>query len=116
MTRLRASMLLMTGLLFAGSLLGCQKTVSNVGIDEKEVQGLKSKTFFNDEGNVEVQIATDGNTTIVAVPAAAINRQNQLGDDAISCLKKCKDIEDLEKRLNCILLCPSGKSWQVAIF
>lgn len=87
-----------------------------MGVDEKEIQGLKSKTFFNESGNVEVQIATDGKTTIVAVPTSAINRQNQLGDDAVSCLKKCKDIVDLEKRLNCILACPSGRSWQVAIF
>ena len=116
MTRIGTSMFLVLGLLFAACLFSCQKPGSKVGVDEKEIQGLKSKTFFDESGNVEVQVATDGKTTIVAVPKAAINRQNQLGDDALSCLKKCKDIADLEKRLNCILLCPAAKSWQVAIF
>jgi hypothetical protein len=109
-------MVLALGVLWSACLFGCKNNANQVGVDEKELQGLKSKTYFNDSGNVEVQIATDGKTTIVAVPKAAINRQNQLGDDAVSCLKKCKDIADLEKRLNCILLCPAANSWQVAIF
>lgn len=110
------SSLTLFGLLIAMSMFSCQSNSNKVGVDEKESQGFKSKAFFNESGNVEVQIITDGKTTIVAVPTAAINRQNQLGDDATSCLKKCKDIADLEKRLNCILACPSGKLWQVAIF
>jgi hypothetical protein len=118
MTRIMktCSVSMVLGLLLTVSLFGCQNSGNKVGVDEKELQGLRSKTYFNDSGNVEVQIATDGKTTIVAVPTTAINRQNQLGGDAVSCLKKCKDIADLEKRLNCILACPSGKSWQVAIF
>jgi hypothetical protein len=111
-----SSILLVLGLLLAVCLPGCQNASNKAGVDEKEIQGFKSKTFFNESGNVEVQIATDGKATIVAIPRTTISRQNQLGGDTISCLAKCKNIDDLEKRLNCILLCPAAKSWQVAIF
>ena len=33
---------------------------------------------------------------------------------AIGLLGKCAKIEDLEARLNCILLCPVTKKWNVA--
>lgn len=108
-----SSILLVLGLLLAGSLLGCKNAGNKVGVDEKEIQGFKTKTFFNESGNVEVTIATDGKTTIVAVPKTTISRQNQLGGGDLSCLGKCRNIDDLEKRLNCILLCPAAKNWQV---
>lgn len=103
-------------LLLASCLPGCQVASNKVGVDEKEIQGFKTKTFFNESGNIEVTIATDGKSTIVAVPRAAVARQNQMGDEEYTCLKKCKDIADVEKRLNCISLCPITKSYQVFLF
>ncbi len=104
------------GLLLASCLLGCQNTGNKVVVDEKEIQGFKTKTFFNNSENVEVTIASDGKSTIVAVPKTAISRRNEMGDDEYKCLKACKDIEDLERRLNCILLCPVTKQYHVFIF
>ena len=101
--------LLIFGLLVAGSFLGCNKPGNSVGVDQKEVDGLKTKTFFNESGNVEVILATDGVRTIVAIPKTAISRQNQLGTEETKCLANCAKIENLEQRLNCILLCPVGK-------
>jgi len=100
------------GLLLASCLLSCNR----IGIDEKEIQGFKTKTFFNDSENVEVTIASDGKSTIVAVPKTAVSRRNEMGDDEYKCLKACKDIEDLERRLNCILACPITKQYQIFIF
>jgi len=104
------------GLLLASCLLGCQNAGNKIGVDEKEIQGFKIKTFFDNNENVEVTIASDGKSTIVAVPKTAISRRNQMGDDEYKCLKACKDIADLERRLNCILLCPVTKQYQVFIF
>ena len=103
------SILLVCGLLVASSLLGCNKASNGVGVDQREIEGLKTRTFFNESGNVEVILATDGSRTIVAIPKTAISRQNQLAPDETKCLAKCVKIEDLEQRLNCILLCPVGK-------
>jgi hypothetical protein len=97
-------------------LLGCQDAGNKAGVDEKEIQGFKTKTFLNNSGNIEVTIATDGKSTIVAVPKVSISRRNQMGDDEYTCLKACKDIADLESRLNCILRCPVTKQYQVFIF
>jgi hypothetical protein len=97
-------------------LLSCDKNDGKVRVDEKEIQGFKTKTFFNSNDNIEVTLASDGNSTIVAIPIAAIGRQNQMGDDEYTCLKACKDIADLEKRLNCILKCPTSKNYKVFIF
>lgn len=104
------------GFLLASCLVSCQNAGNKVGVDEKELQGFKTKTFFNNSGNVEVTIASDGKSTIVAVPKTAISRQNQMGDDEYKCLKACKDIADLEARLNCIVLCPVSKVYQVFIY
>lgn len=105
-------------ILFAGGLLGCQSKTETAGFDEKKIQGFDVKTFFNRNQNIEVTVASDGKSTIVAVPRTAntIARMNNMGDDEFNCLKKCKDIADLEKRLNCILLCPVTKQYQVFIF
>ena len=112
----KSLILLASGLLLAGCLVGCQNGRNKIGVDEKETQGFKVRTFFNDSGNMEVTIASDGKSTIVAVPKATISRRNQIGDDELSCLAKCAKIDDLESRLNCILLCPVTKLWQVSIF
>ena len=113
---MKSSISLIGGLLLASSLLGCQCTGTMVKLHEKEIQGFKTKTFINQSENVEVTIATDGKSTIVAVPKTATSRPNQMGDDEYKCLKACKDIADLEKRLNCILLCPVSKQYQIFIF
>lgn len=103
------AILLVSGLLLAGFLPGCNKTTNQVGVDKSEVDGLTTKTFFDESGNVEVTLATNGNKTIVAIPKTAIKRQNQLGPEEAKCLAKCTTIDDTEKRLNCILACPVGK-------
>lgn len=110
------SYLLITGVLCFIFSTGCPGSGNKVGVDEKEVQGFKAKTFYNSSENIEATIATDGKSTIVAVPTAAVSRQKQMGDDEYKCLKACKDIDDLEKRLNCILLCPLTKQYKVFIF
>lgn len=106
---------LLVTVLLGGCLLGCQKAANQVGVDEKEIQGFKTRTFYVGD-NIEVTTATDGKSTIVTIPRAATSRQNGMGDPEYKCLKACKDIEDLEKRLNCILKCPVTKSYQVSIF
>jgi len=112
----KKSFLPAVGILILSCFFGCQNTANKVGVDEKEIQGFKTKTFFNNNENIEVTIATDGKSTIVAVPLTAISRQKPMNDDEYKCLKACKDIADLEKRLNCILLCPLTKQYQVFIF
>jgi hypothetical protein len=111
----RNSIAVATAILLGSCLFGCEKPGTRVGLDEKEIQGFKTKTFFNGE-NVEVTIASDGTSTIVAVPKMAIARRQQMGDEEYNCLKGCKGIDDLEKRLNCILACPLTKNYQVFIF
>lgn len=91
------------------------KQSTTVEIEEREIRGLKTKTFFDQHGNVEAVIASGSGSTIVAIPLVAISRDNQMGDDEYKCLKKCKDIEDIEKRTNCILLCPVSKNYRVFI-
>ena len=104
------------GFLLANYLFRRKNTGNKVGVDEKEIQGFKTKTFFDSSENVEVTIASDGKSTIVAVPKTAISRRNQMGDDEYKCLKACKDIDDLERRLNCILLCPVTKQYEISMF
>lgn len=89
---------------------------NKAGVDRKEIQGFKTKTFFNERENIEVIIASDGKSTIVAVPKIAISRRRQMGDDEFTCLTKCLGIADLEQRLNCILSCPITKEYQVFMF
>ena len=91
------------------------KHVRTAGIDHKEIHGLAIKTLYDDNQHIEIVIATGGGRTIVAVPHAAIHRDNSLGTDAADCLKKCVGIDDLEKRLNCILKCPASKNYRVFI-
>lgn len=110
-TRIKpCSPLLALALLLAVSSAGCQDTG---GVDKSEVEGLTTRTFIDENGNVGVTVATDGTRTIVAVPKAAVGRRNQMGNDETKCLAKCVKIDDLEKRLNCILACPTTSNYQV---
>lgn len=103
-------------ILFLGCYFGCQNSGRKVGVDEEEIQGFKTKTFFDGNENIEVITATDGKSTIVAVPLTAIQKPKKMSDEEYKCLKACKDIADLESRLNCILLCPVTKQYRVFIF
>lgn len=91
------------------------KHVRTAGIDHREMSGLSFKTLYDNDQNIEVVIATGGGRTVVAVPLTAIHRDNSLGADEADCLKKCTGIDDLEKRLNCILKCPASKNYRVFI-
>jgi hypothetical protein len=88
---------------------------TTVEILERNVSGLNTKTFIDQHGRVEAVIASDGGSTIVAIPLVAISRDDQMGDEEYECLKKCKDIEDIEKRTNCTLKCPTTKKYRVFI-
>jgi hypothetical protein len=112
------------GLLLNITLAGCQQAgktdgdgkAGKINVDERQIQGFQTRTFYNEHNMIEATIATDGKSTIVAFPRAAIGRGNQIGDTELECLKKCKDIADLEARLNCILKCPVSKKYQVFIY
>jgi len=93
-----------------------KSSIYKVGVDEKEIQGFKTKTFFDNSKNIEVITASDGKSTIVAVPLTATKRIKKMSDEEFKCLLACVGIKDLEKRLNCILLCPVTKRYQVFIF
>lgn len=84
-------------------------------VEERELAGLMAKTFLDRDGNIEAVIASGGGSTIVAIPLAVIGRDNQMGTDELECLNKCRRIEDLEKRLNCIAACPVTKKYRVFI-
>ena len=43
------SVLLVLLFLLGGSLLGCKKTANEGGVEKREVEGLKTKTFFKRE-------------------------------------------------------------------
>jgi hypothetical protein len=96
------------------ALGGCQKA-GTVSVEERQVQDYKVRTYYDaGSGGIEVLIATGGSDSIIALPRSAIGRDVGISDDDLSCLGKCAKIEDLEARLNCILLCPASKQWQVA--
>jgi hypothetical protein len=79
-------------------------------------EGYAVRTYHGADGSIDAIVAKDGDTTIVAVPRMATPRGVGLGGDELSCLKKCRDIEDLEKRLNCILACPVSARFEVVMF
>lgn len=96
------------------AMSGCQKA-GTVGVEERQAENYNVRTFYDTRsGNIEVLIARDGGDSIVALPRSAIARDAGMGNDELSCLGKCAKIDDLESRLNCILLCPVSKKWQVA--
>lgn len=79
-------------------------------------EGYAVRTYHAADGSIDAIVAKDGDTTIVAVPRMATPRGVGLGGDELSCLKKCRDISDLEKRLNCILACPVSTRFEVVMF
>ena len=91
------------------------KHARTAGVEHREISGLSLKTLYDDDQNIQIVIATGDGRTVVAVPLAAIHRDNSLGTDEADCLKKCTGIDDLEKRLDCILKCPASKHYRVFI-
>lgn len=91
------------------------KQARTAGVAHDEIHSFAVKTLYDANQNIEIVIATGSGRTIVAIPHAAMHRDNSLGTDAVDCLKKCVGIDDLEKRLNCILKCPASKSYRVFI-
>ena len=79
-------------------------------------EGSAVRTYHGADGSIDAIVAKDGDTTIVAVPRMATPRVVGLGGDELSCLKKCREISDLEKRLNCILACPVSTRFAVTMF
>lgn len=87
----------------------------SVSLDNHVETSLQTKTYLDQDENVDLVIVSDGTTTIVAVPNAAMGRQGSLSGGDLDCLAKCTKIEDLEKRLNCILACPASTAFDVYI-
>ena len=110
----RVCMVLLAAVL-CGFIVDCRSGDNHVGVVTSEIQGFHVKTYVNDLRNIEVTIASDDQSTIVAVPKTAIGLQNQMGDAEYQCLKACRAIEDDDKRVQCIVLCPVTK-FHVAIF
>ena len=85
----------------------------SVSVDDRAGKSLQTKTYLDEDENVDLIVVSDVAATIVAVPKAAVGRQAGLGASDLDCLAKCIKIDDLEKRLNCILLCPAAKAFDV---
>jgi hypothetical protein len=84
-------------------------------VDDRAGTSLQTKTYLDEEEKVDLIIVSDGPSTIVAVPKAAAGRQAGIGASDVDCLAKCIKIEDLEARLNCILLCPAATSFEIYV-
>jgi len=81
-------------------------------VDEKD--GVTTKTFYDAKENVQAVIISDNNGTIVAVPNESINRKRKMSDEEYKCLKKCKK-SDGGYDMNCVLLCPVTKQYQIFV-
>jgi hypothetical protein len=91
-------------------LFGCGKNDVNSEVEEKEVMGYNVKTYYGEEKNVSVIIATDGKDTIVAIPKLKMSFKKDMSDSLIKCLKDCRNDPS---HLNCILKCPSSFSFRI---
>ena len=87
----------------------------SVSVDHHADKSLQTKTYLDEDENVDLVIVSHGPSTIVAVPKAAAGRQPGLGASDLDCLAKCVKIEDLEARLNCILLCPAATGFHMYV-
>jgi len=88
----------------------------SVSVDDHDRAGtaLQTKHYLDEDDNVDLVVISDGPAMIVAVPKATGSRiRIDAGD--LDCLAKCNKIDDLEKRLNCILLCPANSGWDVFV-
>lgn len=85
----------------------------SVSVDHRAGTSLQTKTYLDEDENADLIVVSDGTATIVAVPKAAAGRQAGIGASDLDCLAKCIKIDDLEQRLNCILLCPAATAFDV---
>jgi hypothetical protein len=86
----------------------------SVSVDDRPGTTLVTKHYLDEDDNVDLIVISDGPAMIVAVPKAT-GRRARIAAGEVDCLAKCAKIEDLEKRLNCILLCPSNSAWDVFV-
>src|SRR4051794_4349316 len=87
----------------------------SVAVDHHPGTSLQAKTYLDEKENVDLVVVSDGHTRIVAVPKAATGHRARMGAGDLDCLAKCVKIEDLEARLNCILLCPASTSFDIYV-
>jgi hypothetical protein len=95
---------------------GRRRQVANTHSVEVEDHdaGIQTKTFINAEKNVDLIVISDGAATIVAIPKVA-GRPDRLAAQDLSCLAKCRRIENDQERIQCIVKCPSNASWDVFV-
>jgi hypothetical protein len=87
----------------------------SVSVDDRAGTSLQTKSYLDEDENVDLIIVSDGASTIVALPKEAAGRQAGLGIDDLDCLAKCIKIDDLEARLNCILACPASTGFEIFV-
>lgn len=75
--------------------------------------GIQTKTFINEKKHVDLVVISDGAARIVAIPKKA--GPARLAAQDLSCLAKCRRIVDDAERIQCIVKCPSGTSWNVFV-
>jgi hypothetical protein len=92
-----------------------EATTHPVSVEERTLDGVLTKTFVDEYGNVEVILATDEAGTTVLIPRTASARQARMSDDLFGCLRKCRAIVDDAARIQCIVNCPASRSYQVLL-
>lgn len=89
------------------------EATQQVSVEERTVEGVSTRTFVDEYGNVELILATDDGATTVLIPKTASARQARMSDDLYGCLRKCRAIADDAARIQCIVNCPASLSYQV---
>jgi hypothetical protein len=84
-------------------------------VEERSVGDLKTRTFTDERGNVEFIFLSHGKVKVGLIPKTEIARQNGLGEDTYHCLKRCSTIKDDHERIQCIVLCPANKAFDVMV-
>lgn len=78
------------------------------------IEGITIKTFYTLEGNVELVLVTQGDSSFVAKPAGEISKMeyDQMG---LSCANGCLQGDGLIN-INCWKKCNKPKKFQIAVF
>jgi hypothetical protein len=87
----------------------------SVSVEDHAGTSLQTRTYLDEDDNVDLVVISDGPRTIVALPKATTGRRPGIDTSDVDCLAKCINIDDLEKRLNCILLCPAATAFEVYV-
>jgi hypothetical protein len=90
-------------------------TTHSVSVEERSAEGLNTRTFADEHGNVDLIVINHGPVKMILVPKTDLARQNGVSDDDLDCLRKCRQIEDDEKRIQCIVLCPANSAFEVFV-